>query len=407
MQPVTFNEEYTVEAPATREYYTFDGWYVVEDGVVTDTEFVGGTWTTVGDVEVAAKWTFEEGEYSMKYNFNVTDALVTQITKAAYPGGSKVSFEYYIPEGTTPGWWGIAWNIDAEKANNYNAAGIYADGTPYSDYYKLSDATGTWMKAEFTLPEGNDYFLYFGSEMGAGAGNWLLGEGNSYALIDNFKVGEVKEDSYPKRAPVPMEFAVEPDSPSSKPWAWFKFLAQTDSGYILIETDAGLVTVNPYAARERIAFERLMKKHGEIAVQRLLIPETVQFTPPEFARISASLAEIEGMGFSIEKFGHDTFKVDAVPQLTLNLSPSAILSTISRDLGETQARRAGEKWREELIAKSIARSFAGSSVAMNEKTAVKLVEELCSCRMPYVCPRGKPVMIFTSTRELNRKFERD
>ena len=220
-------------------------------------------------------------------------------------------------------------------------------------------------------------------------------------------VGEVKEDSYPKPVPVPMEFAVEPDSPSSKPWAWFKFLAQTDSGYILIETDAGLVTVNPYAARERIAFERLMKKHGEIAVQRLLIPETVQFTPPEFARISASLAEIEGMGFSIEKFGHDTFKVDAVPQLTLNLSPSAILSTISRDLGETQSRRAGEKWREELIAKSIARSFAGSSVAMNEKTAVKLVEELCSCRMPYVCPRGKPVMIFTSTRELNRKFERD
>ena len=220
-------------------------------------------------------------------------------------------------------------------------------------------------------------------------------------------VAEVKENHSPVPVPVPMEFAVEPDSPSSKPWAWFKFLAQTDSGYILIETDAGLVTVNPYAARERIAFERLMKKHGEIAVQRLLIPETVQFTPPEFARISASLTEIEGMGFSIEKFGHDTFKVDAVPQLTLNLSPSAILSTISRDLGETQSRRAGEKWREELIAKSIARSFAGSSVAMNEKTAVKLVEELCSCRMPYVCPRGKPVMIFTSTRELNRKFERD
>jgi DNA mismatch repair protein MutL len=43
---------------------------------------------------------------------------------------------------------------------------------------------------------------------------------------------------------------------------------------------------------------------------------------------------------------------------------------------------------------------------MTEEGAVKLVEELCSCRMPYVCPRGKPVMIFTSTRELNRKFDR-
>ena len=34
----------------------------------------------------------------------------------------------------------------------------------------------------------------------------------------------------------------------------------------------------------------------------------------------------------------------------------------------------------------------------------ELVEDLCSCKMPYVCPRGKPVMIFTSTRELDRKF---
>ena len=47
------------------------------------------------------------------------------------------------------------------------------------------------------------------------------------------------------------------------------------------------------------------------------------------------------------------------------------------------------------------------SLALTEEGAVKLVEELASCRMPYVCPRGKPVMIFTSTRELNRKFACD
>jgi DNA mismatch repair ATPase MutL len=39
--------------------------------------------------------------------------------------------------------------------------------------------------------------------------------------------------------------------------------------------------------------------------------------------------------------------------------------------------------------------------------AAKMIEDLCRCRMPYVCPRGKPVMIFTSTRELDRKFNRD
>ena len=111
------------------------------------------------------------------------------------------------------------------------------------------------------------------------------------------------------------------------------------------------------------------------------------------------------MGFRIEEFGRDTFKVDAVPQLLGGLSPSDVLATIARDLAEGGARR-GERWREELIAKSIARSFAGMSVAFDEKGATKLIEELAACRMPYVCPRGKPIMIFTSTRELDRKFSK-
>ena len=209
-----------------------------------------------------------------------------------------------------------------------------------------------------------------------------------------------------------MEFAIEPDSARSKPWQWFKFLAQSDSGYLLIETDAGIVTINPHAARERIAFERILQTParsslGEGGSQALLIPETVRLPPPDFARVKAALPTIVSMGFQLEEFGTDTFKIDAVPQLIGSLSPSAILSTIARDLAESSSRRAGDRWREELIAKSIARSFAGASLTLTEDGAVKLVEELCACRMPYVCPRGKPVMIFTSTRELNRKFDRD
>ena len=214
--------------------------------------------------------------------------------------------------------------------------------------------------------------------------------------------------------PIPMEFAIEPDSTRSKPWQWFKFLAQSASGYLLIETDSGIVTINPHAARERIAYEHLIDnsntqalKHSSTqASQTLLIPETVQLSPVDAARIKAAIPVIASMGFLIEEFGRDTFKVDAVPQLIGSLSPSTILSTIAGDLAEGGAKR-GERWREELIAKSIAKSFAGASLALTEEGATKLVEELCACRMPYVCPRGKPVMIFTSTRELDRKFARN
>ena len=218
----------------------------------------------------------------------------------------------------------------------------------------------------------------------------------------------------PTPQPVPLEFAMEPDSRGAKPWQWFKFLAQSASGYLLIETDSGIVTINPHAARERIAYEHLINnsntqtlKHSNTQIsQTLLIPETVQLSPVDAARIKTALPVIAAMGFQLEEFGRDTFKIDAVPQLIGSLSPSAILSTIAGDLAEGGAKR-GERWREALIAKSIAKSFAGASLVLTEEGAVKLVEELCACRMPYVCPRGKPVMIFTSTRELDRKFARN
>ncbi len=212
----------------------------------------------------------------------------------------------------------------------------------------------------------------------------------------------------PVPAPVVVELPIAADEDVARPWKWFRFLASTESGYVIIETDSGLVTVNPHAARERIAFERLVdaSRGGCAALsQQLLIPDAVRLSPVEAARIAAALPDIRAMGFRIEEFGRDTFKVDAVPQILGGMSASDVLSTIARDLAEGGARR-GERWREELVATSIARSFAGMSVAMDEKGATKLIEELAACRMPYVCPRGKRIMIFTSTRELDRQFSK-
>ena len=212
----------------------------------------------------------------------------------------------------------------------------------------------------------------------------------------------------PAPTQVETELPLAADDTGARPWKWFKFLATTASGYLLIETDAGLVTINPHAARERIAFEQLLSRseQGDALSQQLLIPETIHLSPVDAARITAALSDIEPMGFKIEPFGRDTFKIDAVPQLIGSLSPADVISTVARDLSEGGAKR-GERWREELVAKSIARSFAGMSLALDESGATKLVEELASCRMPYISPGGKPTMIFTSTRELDRRFAKN
>lgn len=208
----------------------------------------------------------------------------------------------------------------------------------------------------------------------------------------------------PPPEPVQVEFAIEPGSTDTRPWKWFKFLAQLSSGYLLIETDMGYITVNPKAAIARIAYEKAMD--GKSAVQMLLVPETVRLSPVSAMRISSSLGELASAGFELEPFGNDTFKVEAVPQAVGKLSVQSVIETIAHDMIENSARRSSMRSRGDVIARSIARSLAGANTILDENTARRLVEDLVKCRMPYVSPQGKPVMIFTSTRELDRRFDR-
>ena len=201
---------------------------------------------------------------------------------------------------------------------------------------------------------------------------------------------------------------VSPASPTpiqtaTGPWRWFKFLAQTGSGWVLLETDAGLVTLNPRAARERIAYERLIDAHEALA-QPLLIPETVTLPPSESARIRNFLAELQTVGFTVEEFGRDTWKVDAVPALLAGCDVPALLASIAADIAEAGSSRGGTRWRDELVAKSVAHTYSRANLQLTPEAATQLVEELARTRMPYVCPRGRPIMVFTSNAELLRKF---
>ena len=199
---------------------------------------------------------------------------------------------------------------------------------------------------------------------------------------------------------------IEKDSEISSvtgPWKWFVFLAQAENGFVLLETDSGLVTLNPRAALERVVYEKLLKEEKTIS-QQLLIPETVQLSPHESSRIKGFKGELEKMGFQIEEFGKDTWKIDAIPAILSDVSVSSVLSSIATDISELGTRRGGNLWKEELTAKCIAKSCAGEMPKLSSQDAVKLVNSLAECRMPYVDPRGKVTMIFTSTRELKRKF---
>ena len=214
-------------------------------------------------------------------------------------------------------------------------------------------------------------------------------------------------------APAPCVEVVDADAertpkPAPQPtalWRWFTFLAQMETGYVLLETDAGLVVLDPRAARARIAYERVLDRR-DVFSQPLLIPETVQLPPADSARIRAFRTDLEAAGFTLEEFGRDIWKVDAVPNLVNGVGLQDLLASIATDIAENGARRGSNRWRDELVAKSVARAFAGSPGKLTRDAAIQLVNELAATRMPYICPRNRPIMVLYSNNELSRKFGR-
>ncbi len=198
----------------------------------------------------------------------------------------------------------------------------------------------------------------------------------------------------------------QPTEPSA-PWQWCHVLGLLESGYALLETEEGFVTLDPKAVRERVLFEQLMANHekDDTYSQRLLLPETVQLPPADAARLTKHLSVLQEMGFAVDLFGDsDHFVIESLPSILGDISCRELLANIAHDLESAGVRRGTDKWREEIIAKAACRVMVGQTRTPTIPELEKFVAALVKTRMPYTCPRGRPTMIFTSTRELDRKF---
>jgi len=199
-------------------------------------------------------------------------------------------------------------------------------------------------------------------------------------------------------------------SSDASPWKWCRVLGQIGGLYVLLETDAGYVTLDPRAAHERVLYERLLEaeKDGAVKSQRLLLPETVKLPPEDAARVRRHLALLQSMGFGVDDFGDDHFVIDALPEEVRAAPRRELLLDIAHDLETAGARRGSEKWREEAVVRAACRAaVAGRQSELAPQELAQLVSDLARCRMPYTCPRGRPTMILTPYRELARKFGRE
>src|SRR5437867_3287840 len=113
---------------------------------------------------------------------------------------------------------------------------------------------------------------------------------------------------------VPLDlFAADSRAPSPEPRA--PSLLQVFDTYILFQTAQGIAIVDQHSAHERVLYETVMRQlTGDGApAQRLLLPLTLQFAPPELDAIDSHRELLGRVGYEIEPFSGRAVVVHTAP----------------------------------------------------------------------------------------------
>lgn len=208
-------------------------------------------------------------------------------------------------------------------------------------------------------------------------------------------IDEVPETSKATSEPVPSGSAIP----------LLRWVGQIGGTYLIAEGPDGLYLIDQHAAHERILFERFTGKPESIGSQALLQPLVFQLPPQQSRLLLESLPVLNKVGFQVEEFGSNTFRISAVPASFTSGDPQAIVRSVVEDFEEDETPLAS-LFEARLIARICKRMAVKGGQILSTEEQKRLIKELEECSSPRTCPHGRPTMIHLSVDLLERQFGR-
>ena len=177
-----------------------------------------------------------------------------------------------------------------------------------------------------------------------------------------------------------------------------------ENSYIIATMKDSLVLIDQHAAHERVLYERLLKKNGEILSQKLLIPISLELSRSDCRFLDANREIFHSLGFETETFGDHAVKLNAIPQALRQDNAGGvfrdILSLVTEN-GSFSGRTDSAK---------LAQAACKAAVKAHDKLTMEecnaLLDQMAQCDLPYCCPHGRPTILNISLNELERRFGR-
>ncbi len=186
-----------------------------------------------------------------------------------------------------------------------------------------------------------------------------------------------------------------------------RVVGQISATYIVAEGPAGLYLVDQHAAHERILYELFML---EQANRPTISQQTLDSIAVELPSASARLLEehlesLQAIGFDIEPFGGNTFRVRAIPALFANRLPQEAIATILDDL-DVGAEPGASTLEAKIVLRVCKAAAVKAGQVLSYDEMQTLLRQLERCANPRSCPHGRPTMIHMSADQLAKEFGR-
>jgi DNA mismatch repair protein MutL len=166
---------------------------------------------------------------------------------------------------------------------------------------------------------------------------------------------------------------------------------------------SGLMIIDQYRADIRILYERYVNQLSShtASTQKLLFPETVQFSPAEAVTMQQLLPELTDIGFDLSDLGGNTFAVNGVPAGTEGLNPVTLLQQMVADADTSL--NASVLPQTSNVALTLAKNAAipYGQILGNEEME-SLINELFSCSNVNYTPEGKAILCILPQMEIEQ-----
>ncbi len=184
--------------------------------------------------------------------------------------------------------------------------------------------------------------------------------------------------------------------------------AQLHENYIIAQTADGMVIVDQHAAHERLVYERLKRQMAEngVAAQALLIPEIVEMSAADAARLLEMADELARLGLGIEAFGGGAVAVRETPAILGAVDARALLLDVLDELADEGDSRSVRERIEAVLSRIACHGSIRSGRRMRAEEMNALLREMEATPHSGQCNHGRPTYVELKLADIEKLFGR-